>query len=649
MRFVAALFAGLLFLALSLPAAAERRVALVIGNQAYQSTLPLANPVSDANALSDALERLDFEVVRGIDLDLAGLRNAVREFSDNLPGSDIALFYYAGHGVQVNGRNYLLPVDANLQSEADLDFAAIDVDLVLRQMERHPAVKLVFLDACRNNPFEQALASAMGATRALGALGKGLAPIDARGGVMIGFATDPGAVAFDGVGENSPFTAALLRHIETPGLEVNVMMTRVRADVFAETAQRQRPWVTTSLLGEVYLSPESEVETPDVDASALELAFWQSIEGSEDPDEYQAYLDQFPGGVFASLAQGRLQVLSSLADDGPVVASNAPTLLDMVPRTNAPKTPEFAGSGPIDQRQRHEQFALARPNEPQAPDLPDPSVPLIATDPRLRQECPDCPAMIALAGGPFVMGSPRGEGESTERPQKVVALPPFWLSQFEITVGQFRAFVEDSGYRPKGGCYVWTKAGKMRKSGAASWEAPGYEITDRSPVACVNWADANRYVEWLNEKTPGNYRLASEAEFEYAARAGQSSAYFFGDPQNACAAVNAAADDSRFRWRNSTCTDGVRTVAAVGTFPQNAFGLGDMIGNLWEWTADCWSGSHKGAKGDGRARTGGSCESRVLRGGSWDDPLKNLRSAYRVGIPASRRQGNVGFRVAKTP
>ena len=709
-------------------ASAERRVALVIGNEAYEAAGALDNPVSDATKISAALERLGFDVVKGIDLDMSGFRNAVRDFSNKLDGADVALFYYAGHGVQVNGQNFLLPVDATLNTESDLDFATIDVDLILRQMERHPAVKLVFLAACRNNPFEQALTRSMGRSRAVRALGQGLAPIEASGGVMIGFATDPGAVAFDGIGENSPFTEALLKHIETPGLEINVMMTRVRSEVYAATSQRQRPWVTTSLLGEVYLKTE-DVPTPSVpepalspDRSQFDLTFWESIKDSLHPRDYLAYLDQFPDGVFAWLAKNRIAALEDevanktrpaplAINEEPQVLTSAPSALSDAPQSsldggqvaglppgtvnrNKASEPTLqgqirsepsaighsadaaldspSGTGLLDLSSAQEippklpiprpalseteQLARISPEdgiEAQMPSEGDRPAAVQsfdwATGPTAgRRDCDVCPAMVTLTGGTFLMGSPPGSGEAAERPQRKVDIAPFKLSKGEITVGQFAAFVKETGYRPSGACFVWTSAGKMRKSSTASWRAPGYDVTDGSPVACVNWTDAIRYVDWLNEKTNGGYRLASEAEFEFAARAGSETSFFWGKPADACNAVNGAAADSRFRWRNRSCEDGYATIATVGAMPANAFGVTEMIGNLWEWTADCWNGSHRGAPSDGTARTRGSCKSRVLRGGSWDDPLENLRSAYRVGIPANRRQGNVGFRVAKS-
>lgn len=257
----------------AVPAAAERRVALVLGYGAYENVPTLDNPVNDAREVARALGRLGFDVYDGYDQGYRDSRDAIRAFTESLDGADVALFYFAGHGIQVNGNNYLLPTDATLSSEADLDFGTIDLQLIVRQMDREAKTKIIILDACRNNPFEMTLAQAMGPTRSARALSPGLAPIRASGGTLYAYATEPNNVAYDGEGRHSPFTAALLKHIETPDLEINVMMTRVRGDVFRATAQQQRPWTSTSLIDEFYLSdpgglaaaPSPAVTAPDVE------------------------------------------------------------------------------------------------------------------------------------------------------------------------------------------------------------------------------------------------------------------------------------------------------------------------------------------------------------------------------------------------
>lgn len=280
-----------------------------------------------------------------------------------------------------------------------------------------------------------------------------------------------------------------------------------------------------------------------------------------------------------------------------------------------------------------------------APGTPHPASLVLA--PVTPAPDPGLPVLVDLPGGPMQMGSDAPASTAAERPVTGVVLPPFRLSATEITVAQYRRFLAGSGHDPGKGCHVWTAAGRMRFDAAAGWDNPGHAVTDASPVACVSWADASAYAAWLGRETGLPVRLPSEAELEFAIRAGTSGDFPFDDTDTAiCEAVNGADAGSRFAWRNRACSDGFAESAPVGSLPANGLGLVDTLGNLWEWAADCWVGNHRGAAADGRARTAPPCTSRALRGGSWDDPPANLRSAYRVGIPATRRQANVGFRVA---
>ena len=311
-----------LILASAADAAVERRVALVIGNSAYQFTPHLPNPTNDADGVAAALQRLGFEVSKGIDLDRAETELIIREFARKLPGADVALFFYAGHGMQVARQNYLIPIDAQLADETDLHFEATDLNLVLGLMEREPRVNLVFLDACRDNPLSQKLARSMGATRST-AVGRGLALVDAQAGSMVVYATEPDKVALDGDGSHSPFTAALLSHMETPGLSISDMMIRVRNDVKASTHGQQVPREDSSLTSSFYFQPAAAVATTESPApSAAPVAaapaavdkegvFWESIKDSASPAPFEAYLAQFPDGTFASLARLRLQELAA--------------------------------------------------------------------------------------------------------------------------------------------------------------------------------------------------------------------------------------------------------------------------------------------------------------------------------------------------
>ena len=264
-------------------ASAEKRVALVVGNSSYTSTAPLRTPVNDAADVASALDRLGFDVIRGIDLDYAGMREKVKLFSERLVGADVGLFYYGGHGIQVSGKNYLVPVDARLNAASDLDFIAMDLDLVLRNMEREAPTNIVFLDACRDNPLVANLAKSMG-TRS-SAITRGLARVESGVGTLIAFATQPGNVALDGTGRNSPFAAALLKIIEQPGVPISDVMISVRREVLRATENRQVPWDHSSLTGQFYFAaavpvarrPAAAKAPTDLVQPNLELAFWDSI------------------------------------------------------------------------------------------------------------------------------------------------------------------------------------------------------------------------------------------------------------------------------------------------------------------------------------------------------------------------------------
>ncbi len=264
----------LLVLAASNPTfafAAENRVALVIGNSAYQHASALANPKNDAADMAEAAERLGFKVIKGLDLDKSGMDRTIRRFADALRGATIGMFFYAGHGLQVGGRNYLVPIDAELKTAEALDFEMVGLDVVQRIMEAATETNILFVDACRDNPLSRNLARAMG-TRST-AIGHGLTAQEAGAGTLISFSTQPGNVALDGTGtRNSPYAGALATHIATRGKDLSAVLVQVRRDVMATTGKRQIPWEHSALTAEVMLAPEAPVQTsantpPKADAS----------------------------------------------------------------------------------------------------------------------------------------------------------------------------------------------------------------------------------------------------------------------------------------------------------------------------------------------------------------------------------------------
>jgi hypothetical protein len=226
----------------------ERRLALVIGNSQYTSVSTLINPRNDAQAVAQALRNLGFEVTLALELDKANFEQRVRDFANSLDGATAAVFFYAGHGLQVDGRNYMVPVDAKVTDEADLPFELVSLDIVLQRLAHNRITNIIFLDACRDDPLGEQLAKSLGARSK--AVAPGLASVYAGVGTLISFSTQPGNVALDGDGKNSPFTEALLRHIPTPNVDVLSIMKQVRRDVVEKTKQAQVPWDTSSLVDE---------------------------------------------------------------------------------------------------------------------------------------------------------------------------------------------------------------------------------------------------------------------------------------------------------------------------------------------------------------------------------------------------------------
>lgn len=309
---------------------APRRAAFVVGNSNYSSIAVLPNPSRDALAVAEVLERIGFEVTRVIDGDRQTLTGELRRFTQRSRGSDIVLFYYAGHGVQINGENYILPVSVDASAAQSILEQSLGLSAVRNRLsEADPGLTLIVLDSCRNNPFGPMAAGSSGGTGPPLVIGQGMARMSGAAGLLIAYATEPGGVALDGIGLHSPFTAALLRHFETPGLEIRLLLGRVREDVVAKTGGRQVPWVEEAVLGEFYFSEPTygDGEYPIAGSGEHDLIFWRSVWRSTDAGDYEAYLEQYPEGAFAALAVNRLKALraaaSAAAEPPPPPASAA--------------------------------------------------------------------------------------------------------------------------------------------------------------------------------------------------------------------------------------------------------------------------------------------------------------------------------------
>ncbi|GIL00282.1 MAG: hypothetical protein BroJett030_01810 [Alphaproteobacteria bacterium] len=383
-------------------ASAEKRVALVIGNSKYVHAAELRNPSNDAEAMAAALGDLQFNVIKGIDLDENGMRAAVNAFARAIDDAQVALLFYAGHGLQVDGHNYLLPVDAELNNEIDLQFQAVSIDFLLRVMEHRNRTSIVLLDACRDNPLATRLAGSISSARGR-SIAPGLARVESGVGTYVGFATSPNSVALDGPGRNSPFTAALLRYIGEEGADIGAVMRHVREDVIRVTNGSQVPWGSSSLIGRGFVFRPAATEADAAVAGAdepvahsqtdvaelleaagnrqarspadkqVELTFWNSIKDLTDPRFFQAYLEAYPDGVFSGLARLKIAILTGQrpgsesvapAPDAATAAADRPAPPDAeeasLDRDDAKPEPAPAIAGPTREQLRALQEELNR-------------------------------------------------------------------------------------------------------------------------------------------------------------------------------------------------------------------------------------------------------------------------------------------------
>ena len=276
----------------------ERRVALVIGNSDYDLVTSLDNPGNDAQDMSVALEGLGFDVFLGLNVSGEEMSGVVDKFATALADADVSVFFYAGHGFQIGGRNYLVPTDARIETQEDVTAETMRLDDILRRMEEAPGIKFVFLDACRDNPFEGLV----------NAVSEGLARVGDAADFMISFATQPDNVAYDGTGRNSFFTEALLSHIYTPGLDVSDLMITVRRDVLAATGGRQIPWENSSLTRQFQFDPRPDSVSP-------ETLLWQVAANSGDEQLMALYAERYPQGTHL----GEVMAFLDEGGDGPVL------------------------------------------------------------------------------------------------------------------------------------------------------------------------------------------------------------------------------------------------------------------------------------------------------------------------------------------
>jgi formylglycine-generating enzyme required for sulfatase activity len=611
-------------LALTSPAAQaapDKRVALLIGNAKYTSGLPpLSNPPKDTATLEASLKKLNFSVQRITDGDQKAMGRAIKQFGTDAQDAQVAFFYYSGHGMQARDENYLIPIAAQIQSEAELDGEAIKLRGVLRQIEdASPQNAIVVLDACRDNPV---------ASRSKNA-SKGLSRVQSQpGNTYVVFAAQAGTTASD----NGVFAKALAQHITEPNVGMRVVFDNVSKAVKKASGNKQsiqrddrldQDIVLLASVGVVPAGQSSQTNTnaqqpsqAPVQRADPEEEAWELTKRTHSASAYQAYLNRYPQGRFIDTARMALEGLQ------PTTVASSIT--------------------PAPQPQPSPQPTL----QPSPTPAPQPIVSNTTQPGQVFKDCADCPEMVVIPAGSFTMGS---NEKATEQPIHSVTLRSFAAGKYAVTKGQFAAFVQAKGYRTEAeqseGCSVWT-GGKWEKQTDKNWRNVGFAQGDDHPVVCVSWNDAQAYAQWLSQTTGKAYRLLSEAEREYAARAGTSSKYWWGD----------TASHEYANYGTDQCCgplaqgrDQWEFTAPVGQFPANGFGLHDMHGNTWDWVQDVWHDNYSGAPSDGSAWTsGGDQTRRVLRGGSWDGSPDILRSVNRGRITPFNRDVNYGFRIART-
>jgi formylglycine-generating enzyme required for sulfatase activity/uncharacterized caspase-like protein len=573
---------------------AEKRVALVIGNGAYQHAPKLENPKRDAAAIAESLRRLGFSEVRmQTDLTQAQMLSELRSFGDSALNADWAVVFYAGHGIQVDGQNYLIPTDAKLARASDVEDETVALERVLARAREAKRLRLVILDACRDNPFANRMEQ-VGRKRALG---RGLAAIEPGSGELIAYAARDGHQAEDGNAGHSPFTAALLAHIEEPGLEVNLMFRKVRGSVLTATARTQEPFVYGSLPEEAFYfkvpaSAPAPVapQTPPQAPLAADAQAWIAVQTATSEAILEEFIRRYPYSIYVPFAKARVEELRRTKE-----AMNVPK-----PGRVYQKPDGAACDGLL-------VVVAMGPNPCINPGSGE-----------SFKDCPDCPEMVIVPQGSFLIGSPESEPERSNRegPQHLVTIPkPFAAGQFTIRVKEYLACVSSGGCKPP----EWQETGSQYnvKTGTSDhYKKLGNALTgDDYPIVGVSWDDAKAYAAWLSGKTGANYRLLSEAEREYAGRAGTATPFWWGSsvtPQQAnYNGNNTYAGGGKGEYRQKTLS--------VNSFKPNPWGLYQVHGNVYDWAEDCWHDTYSGAPADGSPWTSAECRSRVLRNGSWDE------------------------------
>ncbi len=505
----------------AVPQQRAARVALVIGNASYpDASTPLSVPTRDARTLAEEFRRSEFDVDLKENVGKEDMQRAIDAFTGKIRDGMAALFYFSGYGIQVARQTYLLPVNAQVWTEAEVRRDGISVDAVLADMHRKGAkVKIIILDAARRNPFERRFRSSAA----------GLAGLDAVDGTLAMYSAAPGRVINDGAGANSLFVSELIKELRSPNLTAEEVFNRARIGVSRASNNEQVPWVASSLVEEFRFGAPRAVAAPAPSPSPS--------------------------------------------------PSPAPRPAPAPAPVPTPTEPRRTGSKAGD----------------------------------LFRDCPDCAELVVVPAGSFEMGS-SSEYENPVR--RVTISKPFAIGRYEVTFDEWDKCADDGGCKFRPEDREWGRG--------------------RRPVINVSWLDAKGFLTWLSQKTGQTYRLPTEAEWEYAARGGTTTPYWWGRDIGT----------GQANCRDCKGGDTQRT-SPVGSYKPNPFGLYDTAGNVAEWVEDCWNDNYRGAPSNGSAWTAGQCRLRVLRGGAFDSQSRYLRSMARFRYDVDVRFVANGFRVVR--
>jgi formylglycine-generating enzyme required for sulfatase activity len=576
-----------------------RRLALVIGNDSYLRS-PLLNARNDSRAIAQALRGLQFDVTALENGTRSGISSAILAFGRRVNEGDLALVFYAGHGVQVEGVNFLIPVDFKGYTEDDVRVDAISSDEFTRAIRR-ARVGVLVLDACRDNPFS--------GTRAVG---RGLAPIQARG-LLVAFSAGAGQTASDGPeASNGIFTGELIRILGSSGMGLREMFYEVQRRVQARTQGKQFPEVYSQLVDDVVLT-EKSAAVADLDELSRreELLLWESIKDSRSVAVFDDYLRQYPRGRFRLAAVDRLDSLRAAVAPAPAPVSPPKPVVPPAAPPAAPPKPAANTAA---------KNAAATPPATRAA---DPAPAPRSVDPI------DTMKWRPITPGAFQMGCVPGDTQcSADERRHLVNVPrAFSMTTTEITVSMYRAFAMATASNVP--------------------EQPLWNTRPDHPVVNVTWGNASSFCAWAGG------RLPTEAEWEYAARGGAAGWTYVWSRENQAPPGNPLANiadqtlkDLQPAWPAvADYKDGYAYTAPVGQFPPNTFELFDMGGNVLEWVQDWFSPFDETAMNDPKGPPQGTL--RVLRGGSWFSDPRFVRTSNRSRLDPDTRDDYIGFRCAK--